>query len=243
MTKRKIIFYSIILIILFSFLTVGTIGTIMGNTYKNNEVSFVVDDVKAYCNILGKFYYKNSETQYAEVTDTLYRPYNQTYYPGAEYSQQGFDGFAQWESLPDANFNIDKKQEVYKYEIVITNLNPNLDLSVQLKNVIIGQETTSEDLLFYTTISYKLDDGENVVKFSNKGEGVNLGLYKNNTRRVSLIKDVQSGVDNSAIIPVKSKLTISVEIERKTITKTINGDIYTNNFTISLDAVEQINEE
>ena len=238
MTKRKIIFYSAVLLILLSFLTAGTIGTLMGNTYKNNEVYFYVDDVKAYCKIEGKFYYKHSTTEYAEVKDTAYKAYNQTYYPSAEYANNAFEGFEKWDDLPDAKFNIDKRLEVYKYEIVITNLNPTMELSAQLKNVIVGEDTSDGELLFYTTITYKLDNQEPVVKFSNKDEGVNLNLYQDNSLKVSLVKDDDAGVDNSQTIAVNSKLTISIEIERKTNVKPIDGDVYTNNFSIALDAIE-----
>ena len=238
MTKRKIIFYSAIIIILLSFLTLGTVVMLMGDTYKNNEVSFFIDDVKAQCNISGKFFYKDKQSDYAEVTDNSYKAYNQTYYPGEEYSPSGFGGFAIWDSLPDAKFNVGKEEEVYKYEIVITNLNPTLELTAQIKNVIVGEDLADGDLLFYTTISCQINDGENVIKFSNKGEGVNKDLYQDNSLHVSLVKDIESGVDNSTKIPVNSKLKISVEIERRTNTKPIDGDTYTNNFTISLDAIE-----
>ena len=57
--------------------------------------------------------------------------------------------------------SIESEIQVYKYEFVITNLNIEHALTAQLKNVIVGEDDKDGELLFYTTITYKIDNGEN----------------------------------------------------------------------------------
>lgn len=220
--KRKIVIYSLIIVTLLCFTAAGVVSAIMKDNYKNNNIIFQVNDQKAYCNIVGHYYYNN-----VEVTDSNYRAYNQSYLEGNDYSDNGFDGFDPW-VLPDAKFT-GEGTEVYKFEIVITNYNKDYSLSAELRNVAVSDKDSDDQFLFYTTITYKLGNGEDVVKFSNK-EGIetNLSSYKGNNI-INLEKEEIPKANND------SKLKITIEIERKTKVKPINSN---NNFSIVLDSVE-----
>ena len=59
MKKRKIIIYSIVLLLLLSCIGLGTFSLLMGEKFTNNNIVFEVNDEEAYCQISGEYFYNN----------------------------------------------------------------------------------------------------------------------------------------------------------------------------------------
>lgn len=228
MKKKKIVFYSIILLLLLGCLGMGAISIFMGDSYKNNNVSFVVDKSQAYCRIEGSYYY-NGQIQ----ND---KSYLKEYGYGGDLSENAFQGFPIWD-LGVSKFDVEysgEAPETFSYIIKITNLNPNKDLAITLADIAVGEKikTNKTVICFYTTITYDIGGVDSGVLFSNKeGQEVNEQLYTSGQKVVD--------INNKTVIPINSYTIIKVELERKTLIEPFQ---FVNNFRINIGAKEEVGQ-
>lgn len=219
MKNKKVIIYSIILLLLISCVGLGAASLIMADNYKNNNVTFEVEDDMAYSKIEGKYYYNNQEQ-----TAKAYGP--EYYTQSSDLDIQAFNGFKTW-NIGDSTFNPEYDGvETFKYEITITNLNTEKALEITLADVAIGNKTENNVtvLCFYTKISYFIGEGTEQVQFNNKeGEEVNLNYYSEGQTSVD--------INVASQVAVNSKIKIVVELERKTKTESFT---ILNNFKVNL---------
>lgn len=221
MKKKRVIFYSIILLVLVVFVGVGVIGFISKDTYKNNNITFVVDSLKAYSRIQGKYYYNGQE-----LTN---KAYDEKYTEEDEYSKDGTKSFKQWD-IGESAFTGETNTETFSYEITITNLNREHALAITLSDVAVGEDLvySQKEVYFYTTIAYQLSGQSSQVMFSNvEGQEINYSLFTLGTKKVAISTPQQIGVNQS--------LTITIQIQRKT---KVNSFDFVNNFKINLSALE-----
>lgn len=219
MKKKKIIVYAIVLLLLVSCVGLGAISMFMGNSYKNNKVTFEVQDDLAYSKIEAKYYYNNQEN-----TDKAYGP--EYYTQSSDLNLEEFSGFKTW-NIGDSQFNPEYDGvETFKYEVIITNLNSEKALSITLADVAIGNKTENNNTIvcFYTKISYTIGGGVEEVQFNNKaGEEINTNYYTTGHTSVDLNVAKQ--------VPVGSQIKIVIELERKTKTESFT---IANNFRVNL---------
>ena len=223
MKKQKIVIYSLILVLLVTCIGFGIITMFVQNRYKNNNVSFEVNDNMGYCKVSGKYYYNGEE-----ITEKAYA--EQEYSLRSDLDEKPFRGFAKWD-LGQSIFNVDYKgenPETLTYVISITNLNKEKPLSITISDVAVGEKLRNNQMImcFYTTISYKINGVDNVdnVLFSNKdGEEVNTGFHTIGEKFVN----INSGID----VPVNGEIIITISIERKTKTEQFSFD---NNFKVNI---------
>lgn len=225
MRKKKIIFNGIILLLLILSVGLGIMSIFMGDRYKNNKVSFVVDKAHAYCRIEATYFY-NGQIQNDKT-------YSKAYEYGQDLSQGGFEGFPAWD-LGTSMFDVEYSgatPETFSYVIKISNLNPDRDLCVTLADIAVGEKIKSNKtvMCFYTTITCDIGGTSSSVLFSNKeGEEANEHIYTSGQKLVD--------INSETIIPIGSYITIKVEIERKT---RVEAFEFANNFKINISAKEE----
>lgn len=222
MKKKKIVIYSVILVILLCCISLGTAAILAGNQYKNNNISFVVEDDEAYCMISGEYFYNGESVNDKTYTEVSYK--KEDYY-----SEKGFSGFKVWDigdSYFDSSYD-SENLENFEYKIQITNLNEVKNLVVSMADVAVGEKVVNseKEILFYTTITYQIDNGSNNVMFCNKEDNlVNYDLYSGNQK-------VSINNDKAQVLEPNQKISIGIKIERKTKVTSFN---IKNNIKISL---------
>lgn len=222
--SKKIIYYSILLGVLAILTGFGIYNLISATTYKNNEVTFQVNNDDAFFEAHGNYYYGQTN----EPTST---------YVGAKYSQDDYylgniPTFSVW-SLGTSEFVIDSanpENDVteLKYVITITNLNLEKELNIDIKGIAVHPNNH-----FITTVHYK-DSINDKLMFSSDDSvvGNNKDLYYNLDKTTDA-DDRYVNILNYKIASLDT-LEITITLELNTKTKEFTLD---NNITFEMKAV------
>lgn len=208
--KKKIIYYSILLALLTVAVGFGMYNIVASTNYKNNRVSFKVNNDDAFFQASGTYYYGAVD----EPTST---------YVGAKYSQEDYYNgvtpeFATWD-LGTSEFVYDSTNSknnvtVLKYIVTIKNINTERILKVDMKGVAVHS-----DAHFITTISCKLGSNQDQLVFCNDPDSsANLNIYNSNNDYVDITnKQIASGET--------VQFTISFELNTKTKQFTLDNNV------------------
>ncbi len=232
--KRKIIIYSVILLLFVTFIGIGAVALITGQNYNNNNVDFNLENETAYCEITGKVFVG----QNAINSNTPYKEYSDSYTERDHFSSTTnvIDG---WSVGPinfvDGEGDPELEVDVIRFVITIKNINDtndanNIALGVSVSDVAVHEiiENNKVNNYFYTKITYKIDDGEEIIKFNNGPEETVKTPYVSGHNVVN-IANIQEVSENST-------LQILLEYRRNTKTKDINA---VNNIKINISGIQK----
>ena len=222
--KKRIILYSILLGILTVTFGLGIYGLISATRYKNNNVSFVVNNNQAYFSSIGQYYCGENAILSGVPNSSYEARYTQAdYYNGANGTvdawQIGASEFIYSDIEPETNVS------TLKYVIKIKNENSERNLSVKLNGVAVNQYN-----YFITNIKYQNGDNSETTVFSNDPENlVNYNLYFNPT-----ISPNKVDIPTEEVVQRGDTLTVTITLTLNTKTKAFNLE---NNFGFVLDSV------
>lgn len=211
--RRRIVIYSIFLALLTALTGLGVYNLIRSTVYKNNEVSFVVNNQEAYFIADGSYYYgKDAEASY---------PYHARYLQ-EDYYQGQSASVGTW-TIGTSQFKVDEITEL-KYVINISNKNDKRNLKVNLSKVAMHKGVN-----FITEIKYQIADQAEEIVFSNKeGQQVNYSYYNESSSPDSVT------VGDDAVLGIGKSMQITITLTLNTKTK---GFTINNNFAITLESV------
>lgn len=220
--KRRIIIYSVLLGFLTVLTGVGLFNLVVNTRYRNNEVSFKVNNDQAFFEVVANYYY--GET--AEPANSYNAKYLQEdFYNGEEATVNA------WEIGPSVFVKDDEHPEnnieLLTYTINITNRNAERNLNVKVNNVAV-----QKDAYFITEIFYKNDENDEKLMFTNdvekSSEDGYLQFY-NPAVNPNLVSITQNEVVGS-----NKTLQIKITLKLNTRTKAFTVD---NNFSIELESI------
>ena len=222
--NKKIIYYSILLGVLVIAAGLGLYNLIIGTTYRNNEVSFKVNNEDAYFQAWGDYYYGNTDTP----TST---------YEGAKYSQEDFyqgtvPSFSVW-SLGTSEFVIDNanaENDVteLKYVVSIKNLNMEKALNIDVKGIAVHPNNH-----FITTVHYKSTAFDGIIFSNDEDSPVNKDLYYNLDKTTDADDRYVNIVNQQLAIGDTLQITISLTLNTKT-----KGFTLDNNIAFEMTAID-----
>ena len=222
--NKKIIYYSILLGVLVIAAGLGLYNLIIGTTYRNNEVSFKVNNDDAYFQAWGDYYYGNTDTP----TST---------YEGAIYSQEDFyqgtvPSFSVW-SLGTSEFVIDNanaENDVteLKYVVSIKNLNMEKALNIDVKGIAVHPNNH-----FITTVHYKRTAFDGIIFSNDEDSPVNKDLYYNLDKTTDADDRYVNIVNQQLAIGDTLQITISLTLNTKT-----KGFTLDNNIAFEMTAID-----
>lgn len=230
--KRKIIIYSVILLLFVTFVGVGAVALVTGQNYNNNNVDFNLENETAYCEITGKVFVGqnaiNSNTPYKEYSDS---------YTEQDYFSSTPKVIDAWSVGPinfvDGEGDSELEVDIIRFVITIKNINDvndakDIALGVSLSDVAVHEivENNNVNNYFYTKITYKIDDGDEIIKFNNGPEETVKTPYVSGHSVVN-IANIQE-------VPENSTLKIVLEYKRNTKTKDINA---VNNIKVNISGI------
>lgn len=168
--NKRIIYYSILLGLLTIVAGFGLYSLISATSYKNNDISFKVNNEDAFFQASGDYYYGATDTP----TST---------YEGAKYSQEDYyqgivPSFSIW-SLGTSEFIVDASNPEndvteLKYVVKIKNLNMENSLNIDVKGVAVHPSSH-----FITSIHYKTSTVDGIIFSNDEDNPVNKDLYYN----------------------------------------------------------------
>ena len=222
--NKKIIYYSILLGVLVIAAGLGLYNLIIGTTYRNNEVSFKVNNEDAYFQAWGDYYYGNTDTP----TST---------YEGAKYSQEDFyqgtvPSFSVW-SLGTSEFvidNVNAENDVteLKYVVSIKNLNMEKALNIDVKGIAVHPNNH-----FITTVHYKSTAFDGIIFSNDEDSPVNKDLYYNLDKTTDADDRYVNIVNQQLAIGDTLQITISLTLNTKT-----KGFTLDNNIAFEMTAID-----
>lgn len=223
--NKKMIYYGILLGLLAIVAGFGLYNIVSSVNYKNNELTFKVNNEEAYFQASGDYYYGDTDVP----TST---------YVGAKYSQDDYyqgvvPSFSVW-SLGTSEFKIDDANPdnnvtTLKYVISIKNLNTEKSLNINTKNVAVHPYAH-----FITTIHYESTSFNGVIFSNDPDNSVNKVLYYN-LDKTSDADDKYVSIPNQALVSGDTlKITITLTLNTKT--KEIRD--FDNNITFELSAID-----
>ncbi|MBE7082756.1 MAG: hypothetical protein E7378_03685 [Clostridiales bacterium] len=214
---------NIILAVLLVFLgTLGTVQLVKDWKYKNNDVSFIVNDQDAYFSAVGNYYYGqeaiNSKTPSIEEYKV---EYTQEHYYAKEEFQVG-----NW-AIGDTKFVLDEI-DIFMIELNITNLNLEYAMVAKAKDIAYQNNTTAGEIdpFFITKVDYKNGSSAQKTVFCNDPENkVNLHYYNAS----AALKTVS--INEEVIAPGE---TLTMIFTYKLNTRTDKFEFAANNIKIEL---------
>lgn len=220
--KNKIIIYSVLLVVLTVLTGFGIFNLILKTHYKNNEVSFKINDVDAYFQAVGNYYYGDV----SEPTKTFEAEYlEEKYYEGSgtviKVWDIGESKFINDDEHPENNVML------LKYEVTITNCNVEKNLNIKLSDVAVHR-----DNYFTTEIYYEKDEISNLI-FSNVPDNEkNMDIYYN-----PVVNPNKASITTNEVVGIGKSLKVTILLKLTQRTKPIDPPM-DNNFYFTLETVE-----
>lgn len=214
--NKKIIYYSILLGLLVVAVGFGLYNLIIGTSYKNNELSFKVNNEDAFFQAWGDYYCGSTDTP----TST---------YVGAKYSQEDYyqgniPTFSVW-SLGTSEFIIDNNNPEndvteLKYVVTIKNLNMEKSLNIDVKGVAVHPNAH-----FITSIHYKSSAFDGIIFSNDTDSPVNKDLYYNLDKTTDSDDRYVNIVNHQIGSGDTLEITISLQLNTKTKEFTLDNNI------------------
>lgn len=218
--KKRIIIYSVLVCILTSLICFGLFDLILKTRYKNNEITFRVNNDDAFFVASGEYYYGDT----SEPTKTYSAQYIQEeYYSGKQVTISpwniGESKFVNDDDNPNNNV------KTLTYVINIKNANSERNLAINLLSV-----AAHKTPYFYTEISYKNADNDEITKFSNNPDNLVLNdLYYN-----PVTNPTKVNITEKEVVGSNKSLQITIKLTLNTRTKSFTVD---NNFILELESI------
>ena len=220
--KSRIIIYSVLLGLLTALTGVGLFNLVVNTRYKNNEVSFKVNNDQTFFEVAGNYYYG----EITEPTKTYNAKYIQEdFYNGIDATIEPWDIGASQFIRDDEHPENDK--DILTYIINITNKNSERNLNVKLNNVAVHK-----DAYFITEISYVNDGINKGLMFTNDSQKSDDDGYLNSYNPA--VNPNLVSISSDEIVAFNKTLQIKITLKLNTRTKAFTVD---NNFSIELESV------
>lgn len=216
--KRKIIIYSVLLGLLLIMAGVGVFDLVIKTKYKNNEITFRVQNEDAFFVANASYYYGDV----TEATKTFNLSYSQDDYYNGKVCQGGTWNIGNSQFVYDEN-NSQNNITLLKYVFSIKNINDEKKLNVKLSNV-----AANINNYFTTTINYKNGTNDRVMFSNNPNNEVNKSLYYNEATPNKV------DISTNEYVEMGQTLEITITLELIKVAESFN---ISNNFSLELASV------
>ena len=217
--KRKIIIYSVLLGLLLIMTGVGIFDLVIKTKYKNNEITFRVQNDDVFFVANASYYYGDV----SEATKTFNLSYSQGDYYKGKVCQGGTWNIGNSQFVYDDN-NPQNNITLLKYVFSIKNINDEKKLNVKLSNV-----AANKNNYFITTISYKNGTNDRVMFSNNPNNEVNKKLYYN-----EFTTPYKVDISTNEYVKKEQTLEITITLELIKVAESFN---VSNNFSLELASV------
>ena len=180
MNKLRLTINVILAVLLLGLGALGTVQLIKDWQYKNNNVSFIINDKDSYFSAVGNYYYGQEAIDKKTPSIEEYTvEYTQDHY----YSQEAFQ-VSNWK-IGNTKFIIDpddesKEIKIFMIEIKITNKNDKYNMGIKASGIAYQNNTDGNVMnpFFITKADYINGNGNQRTVFCNDPENpVNLDYY------------------------------------------------------------------